>query len=145
MWKALTPLVMYLVRLQILLPPLPSRVVPLVLTTAESLTRAVAYSLSFFPLLSPLLANLVCLQMCSFSVELKEPEMFILGSFAFSFSFLPFLAAFRSIFPRGHIKGYYVSDQASMGRSFCNSRSLGGRILLLGLKQQLKCFNVQGI
>lgn len=85
--------------------------------------------------------------MCSFSVEPKEPGMFILGSFAFAFFFFfpPFLAAFRSIFPRGHIKGHYVSGQASMGRIFRNSHSLGGRILLLGLKQQLKCFNVQGI
>lgn len=69
--------------------------------------------------------------------------MFILGSFAFFF--FPFLAAFPSIFPRGHIKGYYVSDQTSLGRIFRNSHALDGRILLLGFKSRLKCFNVQGI
>lgn len=52
----------------------------------------------------------------------------------FLFFFFPFLAAFPSIFPRGHIKGYYVSDQTSMGRIFRNSHSLDGRNLLLGLK-----------
>lgn len=73
--------------------------------------------------------------------------MFVLGTFAFFlfFFFLPFLAAFPSIFPRGDIKGYYVSDQTSMGRIFRNSRSLDGIILPLGLKQRWKCFNVQEI
>lgn len=62
----------------------------------------------------------------------------------FSFFFPPLLAAFPSIFPRGHIKGYYVSDQTSTGRIFPNSHSLHGRIVLLGLKLQPKCCNVQG-